>query len=161
MGPDYQLHDILETIARLNPKNRPGKICLIIRFGIKKIKALLPGLIQAVRIYDYNVVWLCDPMHGNTYLSDAGKKARKLADILGEIELFFGIHKQEHTVPAGIHLELTPDNVTECIGGKDHFRELELSCNYTSTCDPRLNADQSVEVAFFAAQLLKQYHVVP
>ncbi len=156
VGPDYQPHDVVKNIARLNPENLPGRICLITRFGVKKIEALLPSLVQAVREHHYNVVWICDPMHGNTYISHTGKKVRKLDDILGEIQLFFGVHKREHTIPGGIHLELTPDNVTECLGGKGHIREQDLSNNYTSTCDPRLNADQSVEVAFFVSQLLKQ-----
>ncbi len=156
VGPDYQLNHILETIVRLNPQNRPGKICLIIRFGVKEIESLLPKLIQAVKSRDYNVVWLCDPMHGNTYISETGEKVRKLDNILGEMELFFEIHKKEQTVPGGIHLELTPDNVTECIGGeKGDMKGQVQSRNYTSTCDPRLNAEQSVEVAFFVSQLLK------
>ncbi len=156
IGPEYQLNEILETIVRLNPENRSGKICLIPRFGVKKIESLLPQLIQAVKAHAYNVVWICDPMHGNTHVSAAGKKIRKIHDILGEIKSFWEIHKRQETVPGGVHLELTPDHVAECIGGKSHIREEEAAGSYTSTCDPRLNADQSLEVAFFVSQLLKQ-----
>ncbi len=156
VGPDYQLHDILETIVRLNPENRPGKICLIPRLGAKNVKILLPPLIQAVTKHGYHVIWICDPMHGNTHFSETGEKIRRLDDILGEMESFFLIHKKHHTIPGGIHLELTADNVTECIWGKGRSWEKDCSSHYTSTCDPRLNQEQSLKTALFVAQLLKQ-----
>ena len=156
VGPDYDIDNILNNIQRLNPDNLPGKVCLIVRFGIKKVEKLLTSLIHAVRKHGLQVVWICDPMHGNTYVSGTGKKARKLDDILEEIGIFFQVHKSEGSMAGGVHLELTGDNVTECIGGKSNISESDLNSNYTSTCDPRLNAEQSVELAFFVAQLLRK-----
>ncbi len=155
VGPEHNIPDIIDNIKILNPGNLPGKICLIVRFGISNIERYLRRLIQATKQHNCHVVWICDPMHGNTYVSSTGKKSRKLDDIFSEIRLFFQIHERENTVPGGLHLELTADNVTECIGGRSNIQEQDLDGNYTSTCDPRLNADQSVELAFYVSQLLQ------
>ncbi|MCP4760676.1 MAG: 3-deoxy-7-phosphoheptulonate synthase [archaeon] len=156
IGPQYDINDIIECIKKLNPENKLGKLCLIVRFGVANIEQLLPDLIHAVKRNNFNIVWICDPMHGNSYVSDGGKKVRNLDDIFTEIGLFFKIHKKENTFPGGVHLELTSENVTECIGGITNITKHDLDNNYTTTCDPRLNASQSVELAFFVANLIKE-----
>jgi 3-deoxy-7-phosphoheptulonate synthase len=155
IGPQYKIEDIVENIQKLNPENRMGKLSLIVRLGVANVEKLLPELIRLVKENHFNVVWICDPMHGNAYTTSTGKKVRKFDDILAEIKLFFQIHESANTIPGGVHLELTGDNVTECIGGKSNISEQDLDNNYTSTCDPRLNAEQSVELAFFVSQLMK------
>jgi 3-deoxy-7-phosphoheptulonate synthase len=154
IGPNYEIDDIKNIITKLNPHNEPGRLTLITRFGAEKIKAILPKLLREIQSEGCSVVWCCDPMHGNTYQSDYGQKTRNFSDILGEIRNFFQIHRAEGTIPGGVHLELTGDNVTECTGGSRQLLDLNLQENYQSNCDPRLNAEQSVELAFELSEML-------
>jgi 3-deoxy-7-phosphoheptulonate synthase len=154
IGPTYEIDDIKKIIAILNPDNEPGRLTLITRFGAEKIKAILPKLLREIQSEGCSVVWCCDPMHGNTYQSDYGQKTRNFSDILGEIRNFFQIHRAEGTIPGGVHQELTGDNVTECTGGSRQLLDQNLQENYQSNCDPRLNAEQSVELAFELSEML-------
>ena len=120
-----------------------------------KIKQYLPALIRSVESNGADVVWSCDPMHGNTYVSESDYKTRKFLDILEEIRNFFDIHHAEGTIPGGVHLELTGKDVTECIGGAQDIMDHQLKMNYSTSCDPRLNAQQSLELAFLISDLLK------
>ncbi len=156
IGPDYQIDDIKKIVQRLNPSNVPGKVTLITRFGSKKIASLLPQLLQEMKREGFQIVWLCDPMHGNTYKNSIPIKTRNFDDILEETRIFFDIHKSEDTVAGGVHLELTGENVTECIGGRRNFLAQDLQTNYQTTCDPRLNAEQAVELAFELANILNR-----
>jgi len=154
IGPGYEIDDIKNIILKLNPDNEPGRLTLITRFGADKIQGFLPLLAREIQKEGFSVVWSCDPMHGNTYLGESGQKTRNLSEILEEIRNFFAIHRAEGTVPGGVHLELTGDNVTECTGGSRQLLDRHLHENYQSHCDPRLNAEQSVELAFELADML-------
>lgn len=154
IGPQHDRDDIKRIIARLNPDNRPGRLTLITRFGADKVGDHLPALIRDISREGFQVVWSCDPMHGNTYTSEFGQKTRRFEDILQEIRHFFQVHRAEGSIPGGVHLELTGENVTECTGGSRQLSDLHLQQNYQSNCDPRLNAEQSVELAFELAGML-------
>lgn len=156
VGPSHQIDDIKRLIAALNPQNEAGKLTLITRFGCRKIQEGLPALVRALKEEGFKVVWSCDPMHGNTYTASGGLKTRSFDDILAEIRAFFEIHWNEGTVPGGVHFEMTGDNVTECIGGGRKIIDQELSQRYMTMCDPRLNAEQSLELAFQLAELLRE-----
>jgi 3-deoxy-7-phosphoheptulonate synthase len=155
IGPDHKPDEVRRLLDILNPKNEWGRITLITRFGKDKIQKFLPPLLRELKREKRRVLWSCDPMHGNTYVSDSQRKTRKFGDILSEIKSFFAIHKAEGTVPGGIHLELTGNDVTECIGGAEQISDQQLLQNYATTCDPRLNAKQSLELAFLVADILK------
>lgn len=155
IGPSYAIDDIKKIIVKLNPDNEAGRLTLITRFGEGKINQFLPPLVREIKKEGYKVVWSCDPMHGNTYQGEFGHKTRNFADILSEIRTFFLIHRAEGTIPGGVHLELTGDNVTECTGGSRQLLDHHLQQNYQTNCDPRLNAEQSVELAFELSQLLQ------
>ncbi len=155
IGPDHDLDEIRRIIARLNPANEPGRLTLITRFGKDKVEKHLPPLVRAVKGEGFRVVWSCDPMHGNTYTASTGHKTRNFDDILQEIQCFFEIHWAEGTVPGGVHFELTGDNVTECTGGGRNIVDEELQRNYQTNCDPRLNAEQSLELAFRIAEMIR------
>ncbi len=129
---------------------------LIARFGAGRIEKLLPPLIRAVSRAGHQVVWSCDPMHGNTFTSDSGFKTRHFKDILEELSKFFRIHAAEGSIPGGVHFELTGDDVTECLGGSDNIKDEELNHYYETACDPRLNARQSLELAFRLSELVGQ-----
>lgn len=152
VGPPFDTDSILTIIEHLNPHNEHGKIVLISRFGMKHVEAGLPPLVRAVRNAGLNVVWSCDPMHGNTFSTTNSYKSRKFDDILNEIRATFAIHRMEGTNLGGVHLELTGDNVTECVGGSMGLGEDQLNLNYESYCDPRLNYEQSLEMAFELAR---------
>ena len=156
IGPDHTIDNIKKVVRKLNPENHAGKIVLITRFGLKKISKYLPPLLRAFRSEGFNVVWLCDPMHGNTYFNKKSIKTRDFGDILEETRLFFQIHEAEKTVAGGVHLELTGDMVTECTGGHSNLFDEDLAKNYQTTCDPRLNAPQAVEFAFELAEILNK-----
>ena len=156
VGPPYDLDEILKLINILNPNQEEGKITLITRFGKNKVAKGLPGLIRAVKSEGYHVLWSCDPMHGNTFATDQEIKTRSFEDILSEIKQTFAIHRTEGTNLGGVHLELTGDNVTECIGGAKGLNEDGLKMNYQTYCDPRLNYEQSLEMAFLIAKELKE-----
>jgi len=156
IGPQHSLDEIKRIIARLNPANQFGRLTLITRFGADKIASSLPPLIREIQREGFNVVWSCDPMHGNTYQNEFGQKSRKFSDILSEIRSFFQVHRAAGSIPGGVHLELTGDKVTECTGGISKLLDEHLHMNYQTTCDPRLNAEQSVELAFELAEMLHE-----
>jgi 3-deoxy-7-phosphoheptulonate synthase len=154
IGPDHNIDDIKRLAQRLNPDNTPGRLTFITRFGCDKINSFFPLLLREMEKEGYKIVWICDPMHGNTYTNGCAQKTRKYEDIIKEITNFWQIHQAEGTVAGGVHLELTGDNVTECIGGNRHLIDKDLQLNYQTNCDPRLNAEQSVELAFELATIL-------
>ncbi|MEI2735406.1 MAG: 3-deoxy-7-phosphoheptulonate synthase class II [Rhodoblastus sp.] len=153
-GPSLKTDELIRLIDLLNPTNEAGRLTLICRFGSDKIAEHLPGLIRAVEREGRKVVWSSDPMHGNT-ITAAGYKTRPFDRIMSEIRTFFSIHRAEGTFAGGVHLEMTGKNVTECMGGARAITETNLSESYDTSCDPRLNAEQSIEVAFLVAELLK------
>jgi len=153
-GPSLTTDGLIRLIDALNPENAPGRLTLICRFGADKVEEKLPALIRAVTREGRAVVWSCDPMHGNT-VSAAGYKTRPFDRIMGEIRGFFTVHQAEGSYAGGIHLEMTGKDVTECTGGARGLSEADLRDRYHSYCDPRLNAEQAIEVAFLVAELLK------
>ncbi len=155
IGPDHDIDNIKQLIEILNPENEPGRLTLITRMGCDNIENKLPPLLREIRKEGYHIVWNCDPMHANTYTSESGHKTRDFNDILREITRFFEIHWAEGTIPGGVHLEMTGKNVTECVGGARNIVSEELHSRYDTTCDPRLNAEQSLEVAFQIADMIK------
>src|ERR1700754_4994131 len=155
-GPSLKPDELLKLIDTLNPDNEPGRLTLINRSGSDKIGESLPGLIRAVKREGRVVVWSCDPMHGNTITSTSGYKTRPFDRILSEVKSFFSIHAAEGTHAGGVHLEMTGQDVTECIGGARAITEEGLNDRYHTVCDPRLNAEQSIDMAFLIAELLKQ-----
>ncbi|MCL4434510.1 MAG: 3-deoxy-7-phosphoheptulonate synthase class II [Actinobacteria bacterium] len=155
IGPATSPDQLIALCSRLDPERTPGHLTLITRIGHSKVRELLPPLLEAVREEGFPVVWACDPMHANTITSTSGRKTRKFDDILAEIRGFFKAHQEVGTRPGGVHIELTGDNVTECIGGLDDLAEDQLHLRYTTTCDPRLNARQSIELAFQVSELLR------
>lgn len=157
IGPTTPASDLLALLRSINPAREEGKITLITRYGVDKVAALLPAHIRAVEDSEYRrcVVWQCDPMHGNTQGTAAGLKTRAFGDILGELQQTLRIHKEQGSYLGGVHLELTGDAVTECLGGCEGLDEDDLSTNYTSFCDPRLNEKQALELAFLIADHYK------
>jgi 3-deoxy-7-phosphoheptulonate synthase len=156
VGPTLGADELLKLIDMLNPQNEPGRLTLICRFGADKVAKHLPALIRTVTREGKVVVWACDPMHGNTIKAGSGYKTRPFDLILSEVESFFDIHRSEGTHAGGIHVEMTGQNVTECVGGAKAVTETDLSDRYHTHCDPRLNADQSLELAFIMAERLKR-----
>jgi len=156
VGPKHDIDDICAIIEKLNPENESGRITLITRFGAKDIEKHLPPLIRGIKKAGFNVVWTCDPMHANTFTAASGHKTRNFDDILSELRCFFELHWAEGTVPGGVHFELTGNNVTECIGGARKLADEQLSQKYLTTCDPRLNAEQSLEMAFQIAEMIRR-----
>jgi 3-deoxy-7-phosphoheptulonate synthase len=154
-GPSLDPDGLLRLIDILNPENEPGRLTLIARFGYDKVEEHLPKLARAVAREGRKVVWSCDPMHGNT-ITAAGYKTRPFDRILREVESFFSVHRAEGTHPGGIHVEMTGKNVTECTGGARAITAEELQDRYHTHCDPRLNADQAIELAFLVSDLLKK-----
>lgn len=156
VGPSMTVDDLLSLCDTLNPENEPGRLTLISRMGAEKVGKHLPALVRAAKEHGKQVVWSCDPMHGNTIKSPNGLKTRKFTDILGEVRQFFAVHQAEGTHGSGVHFEMTGQDVTECLGGAQAISELQLSDRYHTHCDPRLNASQSLELAFLIAEALKQ-----
>jgi len=154
-GPSLDPDDLIQFLDILNPKDEAGRITLITRFGHDKVKDYLPQLIRKVQEEGRSVVWSCDPMHGNTIKSSDGVKTRRFDQILAEVKKNIQIHKAEGSYAGGIHLEMTGQNVTECTGGLDDISEADLSDRYHTHCDPRLNANQAIELAFLLADELK------
>ena len=155
-GPSLVPEDLIRLLDILNPDEEPGRITLIARMGADKVEQLLPRLIQSVQKEGRQVLWSCDPMHGNTIKSRTGYKTRPFSKVLEEVQGFFQVHRAEGTHPGGIHMEMTGKNVTECTGGAHTITEENLSLRYHTLCDPRLNANQSLELAFLLADYLKQ-----
>ncbi|MCB1519979.1 MAG: 3-deoxy-7-phosphoheptulonate synthase class II [Hyphomicrobiaceae bacterium] len=158
-GPSIDADGLLRLIDALDPKNEAGRLTLICRFGADKVGSHLPKLVRAVARAGRKVVWSCDPMHGNTISAVTGYKTRPFDRILKEVEAFFDVHRAEGTHAGGIHVEMTGQNVTECTGGATAISETQLSDRYHTHCDPRLNADQSLELAFLVAERLKRDRV--
>lgn len=152
VGPSISKEDLLKLLDVLNPENEAGRITLISRMGNEKVNEFLPPLAKAVKDSGHNVIWSCDPMHGNTIKSSSGYKTRKFDDILGEVKSFFRIHHEIGSYAGGVHFEMTGQDVTECLGGNQQISEINLQDRYHTHCDPRLNASQSVELAFIIAQ---------
>ena len=157
-GPSLKPDDLLRLIDQLNPDNIPGRLTLITRFGADQVSEHLPGMIQAVEREGGKVVWSCDPMHGNTIKAASGYKTRPFGAIMREVEQFFDIHRAEGTHAGGVHVEMTGNDVTECTGGAMSISETQLSDRYHTHCDPRLNADQALELAFLIAERLRRDH---
>ncbi len=157
VGPSSDPKELIQLIEKINPDNEPGKITLIVRMGSKRINELFPPILSAVKKTGYKVVWSCDPMHGNIEKSNSGYKTRDFLNILHEVKSFFDIHKKENTFAGGIHLEMTGKNVTECLGGMQKITDEDLGARYHTHCDPRLNASQSIELAFILAGYLKSF----
>ena len=155
LGPKSTVEDALALIAKLNPDNEPGRITFITRMGAKTIREALPALVDGVTKSGASVLWVCDPMHGNTFESKNGYKTRNFEDVLDEVRGFFEVHKKLGTHPGGIHIELTGDDVTECLGGGDQVSEKDLESRYETACDPRLNHSQSLELSFLVAEMLR------
>ncbi len=155
LGPSTTGDEALELCKRLNPDAIPGRLTFVTRMGAKRIEDLLPPLLRAVRDSGTPVVWACDPMHGNTFLSPSGRKTRHFDDVLGEVTTFFRACRDEGVWPGGIHVELTGEDVTECLGGSEEILDSQLDQRYLTTCDPRLNARQSLDLAFRVAELLR------
>ncbi|MGB7262085.1 MAG: 3-deoxy-7-phosphoheptulonate synthase class II [Albidovulum sp.] len=154
-GPSLTADDLKVLVKRLNPDNEAGRLTLIARFGAGKVGDHLPKLIRAVAEDGANVVWTCDPMHGNTIKSASGYKTRPFDSVMREVREFFSIHKGEGTIPGGVHFEMTGKDVTECTGGVRAVTDEDLSDRYHTACDPRLNASQSLELAFLVAEELQ------
>ena len=155
-GPSMTAEDLKVLMAKLNPQNEMGRLTLIARFGAGKVAENLPRLIDTVRSEGANVVWVCDPMHGNTVKSNSGYKTRPFDAVLREVQEFFGVHRAEGTIPGGVHFEMTGLDVTECVGGVKEVTYEDLKDRYHTACDPRLNASQSLELAFLVAEELTQ-----
>ncbi len=156
VGPTMKPDELMSLLDILNPRNEPGHMTLIVRMGADKVKTELLPLVQAVKREGRKVVWACDPMHANTIKSSNGYKTRPVDKILEEVRGFFSVHKSEGTHAGGVHFELTGQDVTECVGGGQAITEDDLSARYHTHCDPRLNAQQSLELAFLIAESLKE-----
>jgi 3-deoxy-7-phosphoheptulonate synthase len=154
-GPSLEPDGLLKLIDILNPRNEPGRLTLICRFGSDKIEKHLARLIRAVEKSGRKVVWSCDPMHGNTITATTGHKTRPFQRVKEEVERFFDIHRAEGTHAGGVHIEMTGQDVTECTGGAVAIVEADLARSYETLCDPRLNAEQSLELSFLIAERLK------
>jgi len=155
LGPSVSPDAAVALCEHLNPGRVPGRISLITRLGADRAGELLPGLIRAVKESGHPVVWVCDPMHGNTFVSAGGRKTRHLDHVLAEIGAFFRAHRAEGTWPGGVHVELTGDDVTECLGGAEEVLDSQLDLRYLTACDPRLNGRQSLDLAYRVAELLR------
>jgi 3-deoxy-7-phosphoheptulonate synthase len=155
IGPSINIEELLKIIDIINPDNTAGRISLICRMGADKIMTKLPNVLKSVKKEGKKVVWTCDPMHGNTIKSNSGYKTRPLTNIISEIQQFFQIHRSIGTYPGGVHLEMTGQDVTECTGGLQKITDSDLKNRYHTYCDPRLNASQSLELAFLLAEFLK------
>ncbi|MSO32830.1 MAG: 3-deoxy-7-phosphoheptulonate synthase class II [Candidatus Nanopelagicaceae bacterium] len=155
LGPKTQVDEVLALIEKLDPSREPGRLTFITRMGAGVVREALPKLVEGVTKSGAKVLWVCDPMHGNTYEAPSGYKTRKFDDVLDEVRGFFEVHKKLETHPGGIHIELTGDDVTECVGGGEQISHDDLSSRYETACDPRLNHTQSLELAFLVAEMLR------
>ncbi len=156
VGPSTTVEGLRTLVSTLNPDNTPGRLTLIARMGHDKVSDLLGPLVEALQADGASVLWTSDPMHGNTFKAAGGIKTRRFDDILSEVTQFFGVHQSLGTWPGGLHVELTGSDVTECLGGGHDLTESDLTTNYTSICDPRLNASQGLDMAFRVAELLQR-----
>lgn len=155
VGPSATADDVRALIDHLNPEGREGRLSLITRMGAEKVRDVLPPLVEAVKAHGVPVTWICDPMHGNTIVSSNGYKTRRFTTVLDEVRGFFDVHSSLGTVPGGLHVELTGDDVTEVLGGAEHIVDDTLASRYETLVDPRLNHQQSLEMAFAVAEMLR------
>ncbi len=156
LGPTTTPDDAIALAARLNPENEAGRLTFITRFGAGRIRDGLPTLVEKVSAAGLNVAWVCDPMHGNTFEASSGYKTRRFDDVIEEVQGFFDVHRSLGTWPGGVHVELTGDDVTECVGGGEELDEAGLADRYESVCDPRLNRVQCLELSFLVAKMLRK-----
>jgi 3-deoxy-7-phosphoheptulonate synthase len=156
LGPTASPDDALALADRLNPDNEPGRLTFVTRFGAGRVRDRLPHLVEKVSAAGVEVAWVCDPMHGNTFEASSGHKTRRFDDVIEEVQGFFDVHRSLGTWPGGVHVELTGDDVTECVGGGEELAEVDLAHRYESVCDPRLNRVQSLELAFLVAEMLRR-----
>ena len=154
LGPNTSVDDVMALIEKLDPNHEPGRLTFITRMGAGKIREALPKLVQAVRDAGFTPLWITDPMHGNGITTANGYKSRRFDDVMNEVRGFFEVHRDLGTFPGGVHVELTGDDVAECLGGSEHIDEITLESRYESLCDPRLNHSQSLELAFLVAEEL-------
>jgi 3-deoxy-7-phosphoheptulonate synthase len=154
LGPATLPEDVVELVERLDPDAEPGRITLIARMGAERVRDVLPPLVEKVAAAGRPVLWVSDPMHGNTFEAESGHKTRRFDDVLDEVRGFFDVHHALGTHPGGLHIELTGDEVTECVGGAEGLVERDLPMRYETACDPRLNRTQSLDLAFQVAELL-------
>ena len=155
-GPTLKDSELVKLCNILNSKNEPGRITLISRFGADNVEKHLPKLIRSIKKEGLNVIWSCDPMHGNTIKSATGFKTRPFNNVVKEVKRVFGVHKAEGSYAGGLHIEMTGQNVTECTGGAQRISEKDLSHRYHTHCDPRLNANQALELAFLISDEIKK-----
>jgi 3-deoxy-7-phosphoheptulonate synthase len=155
LGPTTKVDEALSYIERLDPHREPGRLTFIVRMGADKVRDKLPELVEKVTASGAQVAWICDPMHGNTFEAASGHKTRRFDDVLDEVKGFFEVHKALGTHPGGIHMELTGDDVTECVGGGDEIFVDDLHQRYETACDPRLNRSQSLDLAFLVAEMYR------
>lgn len=154
LGPTVAPEEAAELVQRLDPAEQPGRLTLIARMGADRVRDVLPPIVEKVEATGRRVVWVCDPMHGNTRALASGHKTRRFDDIVDEVTGFFAVHRELGTHPGGLHVELTGDDVTECLGGTAGVEEHNISDRYETACDPRLNREQSLELAFLVAEML-------
>ena len=155
VGPTATPEELVALCERLNPRRIPGRLTLVSRLGAARVLDLLPPLVRAVRESGVPVLWACDPMHANTFVTPSGHKTRRFDDVMGELEGFFAAHREVGSWPGGVHLEITGEDVTECLGGSEEVSEDQLDHRYETLCDPRLNARQSLDLAFRVAELMR------
>ncbi|WP_232548651.1 class II 3-deoxy-7-phosphoheptulonate synthase [Propioniciclava soli] len=156
VGPSVAASDLRALVEKLDPDNEPGRLTLITRLGAKKVRDALPAIIETVQATGRTPAWVCDPMHGNTFATDNGYKTRAFPVIWDEVDGFFDVHRELGTWPGGVHLELTGNDVTECVGGVGELAEADLAHRYETACDPRLNRNQGLELAFYLAERLNE-----
>ena len=154
--PDDDAGDALALVERLNPDDVPGRLTFVSRMGAGQVRDALPPLVDKVTASGATVAWVCDPMHGNTFDAPDGRKTRRFDDVIDEVRGFFEVHRALGTHPGGLHMELTGDDVTECLGGSGGLGETDLPLRYQTACDPRLNHGQSLELAFLVAEMLAE-----
>ena len=155
LGPTTTPEEAVAYADKLDPDHVPGRLTMVIRMGQDKVREVLPGIVKAVEASGHKVVWQSDPMHGNTFTSSNGYKTRHFDKIIDEVQGFFEVHRELGTHPGGIHIELTGENVTECLGGAQDITDIDLPGRYESACDPRLNTEQALELSFLVAEMLR------
>jgi 3-deoxy-7-phosphoheptulonate synthase len=154
LGPSVTVDAAVQLAERLDPDRTPGRLCFITRMGAGTVREKLPDLVRGVTDAGVVATWICDPMHGNTFTSPSGYKTRRFDDVIDEVRGFFDVHHALGTHPGGVHIELTGEDVTECLGGAFDIDHADLAGRYETACDPRLNTGQSLELAFLVAQML-------
>jgi 3-deoxy-7-phosphoheptulonate synthase len=155
LGPSVAPEDAVALAEKLDPDQTPGRLTFITRMGAQRVRELLPPLVEKVRGSGINVTWVCDPMHGNTVTTPSGYKTRHFDDVIDEVRGFFEVHHALGTYPGGVHVELTGDDVTECLGGAADIVDADLAGRYETACDPRLNTTQAIELSFLVAEMLR------